>query len=614
MPDMITLKIGNKTYDIRDSRIGNLADLDTTAKNSLVSAINEVFAGRAPTDQQVQEAVDAWLEEHPEATTTVEDGSITKAKLVAALSSEISQNTEDVADLKSALDALGYTEEPGKNLFNPEEKKDGTVLNVVNGDEASNESYKTSGFIAVTAGKKYSVFTYNNGIVIPYVSRIIAYKSDKTFLSSIGTLGYSSTTLNYVTAPENASYIRFSIENAYYELSNTLMFCEVTDAFPSELVPYTVYKYLDGYVQTDEFEAATHTLSNIEEIIEDNFVPVYSEIEATRVRGKYIASNGVISDIASQLYSVITVNVTPLASYKISARTYAGNYYFAFYDANGNFISGQKAPAGQGTTSIVDVLASAPSNAATLSVTSDNDNNTVKGVSGYVDSASVPYTGKKWVVVGDSLTEVNEATTKHYFDYITDASGIDTYNMGVGGTGYSRGYDTSRAFYQRISNCPVDADVVTIFGSGNDANIEAQAKFNGKTWAEALGSYTDSTTDTICGCVNITLDNFFGTHPTTPIGIIAPSPWQSYPTTKLTNNWFEDYTNALKQICDYRGVPFLDLYHHSNLRPENEANRNACFYNGASLDGNGDGVHPNELGHKIIAPKIYEFVKTLLLN
>lgn len=107
MPDMITLKIGNKIYDIRDIRIGDLADLDTTAKNSLVSAINEVFAGRAPTDQQVQEAVDAWLEAHPEATTTVEDGSITKAKLVAALSSEITQNTEDVADLKSALDTIG---------------------------------------------------------------------------------------------------------------------------------------------------------------------------------------------------------------------------------------------------------------------------------------------------------------------------------------------------------------------------------------------------------------------------------------------------------------------------------------------------------------------------
>lgn len=35
-----------------------------------------------PTDAQVGEAVEAWLEDHPEATTTVEDGSLTYAKLV----------------------------------------------------------------------------------------------------------------------------------------------------------------------------------------------------------------------------------------------------------------------------------------------------------------------------------------------------------------------------------------------------------------------------------------------------------------------------------------------------------------------------------------------------
>jgi lysophospholipase L1-like esterase len=88
----------------------------------------------------------------------------------------------------------------------------------------------------------------------------------------------------------------------------------------------------------------------------------------------------------------------------------------------------------------------------------------------------------------------------------------------------------------------------------------------------------------------------------------------SYPTTMVANNHMDDYVEKLQKIANYRGVPFLDLYHGSNLRPENETNRNACFYNESSLDGNGDGVHPNELGHRIIAPKIYEFLKTLLLD
>lgn len=39
-----------------------------------------------PSDVQVQEAVSNWLDDHPEATTTVEDGSITVPKFNASCS------------------------------------------------------------------------------------------------------------------------------------------------------------------------------------------------------------------------------------------------------------------------------------------------------------------------------------------------------------------------------------------------------------------------------------------------------------------------------------------------------------------------------------------------
>lgn len=42
-----------------------------------------------PTDAQTAEAVTAWLNVHPEATTTVQDGSITEAKLNSLLIAEI---------------------------------------------------------------------------------------------------------------------------------------------------------------------------------------------------------------------------------------------------------------------------------------------------------------------------------------------------------------------------------------------------------------------------------------------------------------------------------------------------------------------------------------------
>lgn len=48
----------------------------------------------------ITEAVEGWLDDHPEATTTVEDGSITKAKLDSNLAGAI----DDVSELKTAID------------------------------------------------------------------------------------------------------------------------------------------------------------------------------------------------------------------------------------------------------------------------------------------------------------------------------------------------------------------------------------------------------------------------------------------------------------------------------------------------------------------------------
>lgn len=42
-----------------------------------------------PTDEQTQEAIDNWMDDHPEASTTVQDGAITKAKLNASLKAEL---------------------------------------------------------------------------------------------------------------------------------------------------------------------------------------------------------------------------------------------------------------------------------------------------------------------------------------------------------------------------------------------------------------------------------------------------------------------------------------------------------------------------------------------
>ena len=72
---------GDNLSDLAND-IGNLSNLDTNDKSNLVSAINEVngyFLGG------IEESVSAWLDEHPEATTTVEDSSLTEDKFTDTL-------------------------------------------------------------------------------------------------------------------------------------------------------------------------------------------------------------------------------------------------------------------------------------------------------------------------------------------------------------------------------------------------------------------------------------------------------------------------------------------------------------------------------------------------
>lgn len=206
--------------------------------------------------------------------------------------------------------------------------------------------------------------------------------------------------------------------------------------------------------------------------------------------------------------------------------------------------------------------------------------------------------GKKWAAVGDSITEKNSKALKQYHDYIAESTGITVVNMGVSGTGYKQYEDTNNAFYQRILNVPTDVDVVTIFGSGNDLS-------------HALGDVTDTGTDTICGCINKTIDNLYSVLPTVQLGIITPTPWGGFNPAN-DNNLMAQYSAKIVEICRLRGIPCLDLYHCSGMRPWDDAFCGSA-YNMNSAGDDYDRVHPNSTGHAIFAPRIKAFLQSLIL-
>ena len=292
------------------------------------------------------------------------------------------------------------------------------------------------------------------------------------------------------------------------------------------------------------------------------------------------------------------ITVEPYTPYCISAAGKAGYGQYAFYDVNGNRVGGEN-NTGTADRKVEDKVVTSPARAASVRIAC------IKGLQecsirpmtrGSFIGMKLKWADRTWVCLGDSLTENNSRTTKHYFDYIAEKTGIKTVNLGVSGTGYMRRKDINRAFYQRVSDIPEDADVITIFGSGNDLSSD-----------QTLGTVTDTGTDTICGCINATIDAIYERIPLARLGIVTPTPWVGSSPSKPTCGMAK-YAEAIVEICKRRGIPCLNLYHESNLRPDDENFRKLAF----SKDG-GNGVHPDEKGHEIIAASFQSLLERLIL-
>ena len=207
-----------------------------------------------------------------------------------------------------------------------------------------------------------------------------------------------------------------------------------------------------------------------------------------------------------------------------------------------------------------------------------------------------------WAVFGDSLTAYSARAKYHYFDYVAKDLSLNIINLGVSSTGYKRD-GKGEAFYKRMEKSikDIDFDIFTIFGSFNDL---------GKGYT--LGEPTDSTTDTICGCINFTIDIFKRVKPLNKIALVTPTIWRDgvyYGDYPVTRKDLDDYVESLLKIAKIKRIPILDLYHNSGLDPNIDEVLKK-YYN---EDGVQDkGVHPNSLGHKFMYPVWREFIKQFI--
>lgn len=189
-------------------------------------------------------------------------------------------------------------------------------------------------------------------------------------------------------------------------------------------------------------------------------------------------------------------------------------------------------------------------------------------LSGYPDWSHL-----KWYVMGDSLTA--KANDKRYYDFVQEKTGIQLIVDGIGGTGYGAGASSGQSFLDRVKNIPADVDVVTIFGSGNDIRYAEGASMQ----------------------IYDTLAWLAFNRPGLRVIVVPPSPWKDY--YKREDPWkaYCDRLQVCALACDFRYVS--DMYDCPPFNARHEGHPELFFTTDP------EGIHPNENGHRALAPYFY---------
>ncbi len=211
--------------------------------------------------------------------------------------------------------------------------------------------------------------------------------------------------------------------------------------------------------------------------------------------------------------------------------------------------------------------------------------------------------GKKINCLGDSITEgacLADPKNECFVSLLASKYGAIVRNYGIGGTRIAHqtvthngctSYD--RDFCMRVDEMDPDADYIVVFGGTNDFG-HGDAPF---------GEMSDRTSATFCGALHELYTKLIEKYPLATIVIITPLHRTGDEDRRADSNKnLYDYIYAIRKAAEYYSLPVLDLFATSGIQPNIEINKTTYT---------ADGLHPNALGHRLIADRLAHFIMNL---
>lgn len=350
------------------------------AKLLAEAAATNAAASAADAAQYTAAAIATWLEAHPEATTTVQDGAITRAKLDA----DLQEKTDAVGDLKSAITNVS-------DLFiyeQPSITKDSglMLLPVAIGDSITIERIDGQTFLS--------------GIQLRF------YDETGTYIGYKSTIPYDakSRTFSYDQA-KAATYIGITPDIA----ANSGEYLVINNSSKSLLL-----------AEIKERKAIDSALSNTIDILDSQSAKakiINRFNKETITAGKYINPNNGTLATNESFFASDFIYIGDLASVTVSY-----THIFVWYDGNKNHLTPNPDPMNSGSQ---DLTFTRPEGAVYLRFSAYNTNLNSAQIGGAVSRNNyVPYGTYKLpeLRINESQIEVSDESR-----IVVDASGSGDY-------------------------------------------------------------------------------------------------------------------------------------------------------------------------------------------